>query len=279
MSSIQFTFLPAPELLKNDVECLRIAHQSSGEAVSIKVAPSAVPGIVFCHNSGQSAIEQIITQSRRQSSPPPLFLCGAGIEPSVMHFKAGSFTTIHVIFKPCALKTLFGINASHLADGFAELNEFSTDDLSMQMVEASNEQQRLTVLTSFLLTRLKQENPRDLLIEESLRSIQQNSASLHVKDLLSSLNISERQFERRFKETVGVSPHSYIRVKRFHEAIRLIKARQFERLTDVASALNYYDQSHLIREIKAFSLLTPKRLARRVDDFYHEQAGYSYRET
>jgi hypothetical protein len=67
MSSIQFTILPAPEILKNDVECLRLAQHSGEEAVAIKVAPSAVPGLVFQQNNGQSAIEQIITQSGRKS--------------------------------------------------------------------------------------------------------------------------------------------------------------------------------------------------------------------
>jgi len=68
----------------------------------------------------------------------------------------------------------------------------------------------------------------------------------------------------------------YIRVKRFNEAIRLIKTGQFERLTDVAYALNFYDQSHFIRDIKAFSGMTPKSLSQKVDDFHHDQVGYSY---
>jgi AraC-like DNA-binding protein len=57
---------------------------------------------------------------------------------------------------------------------------------------------------------------------------------------------------------------------------RLIKTRQFARLTDVAAVLNFSDQSHFIRDIKAFSGMTPTSLAQQVDDFHHEQAGYSY---
>ena len=275
MSSIQFTILPAPEILKNDVECLRIAKYSGEEAVAIKVSPNGVPGIVFHQNNGRSALEQIITQSGRSSCPPPLFLYGPGIEPSVMHYKRGSSTTMQVIFKPQALKTLLGINASRLSNGWTELHEFWAEDLESQLMEAKNEQERMTFLTSFLVAKFKQEKPRDMLVEESLRLIHQNMGSLHVKDLLDSLHISERQFERRFTQTVGLSPQVYIRVKRFNEAIRLIKTRQFERLTDVAYALNFSDQSHFIRDIKAFAGMTPKSLAQQVDDFLHEQAGYS----
>jgi AraC-like DNA-binding protein len=193
-----------------------------------------------------------------------------------MHYKKGSSTTTHVIFKPHALKTLLGINASALTDGWAELHEFSAGDLPAQLLEATNEQERIALLTSFLLARFKQAKTRDTLVEESLRFIHTNSGSIQVKDLLEYLHLSERQFERRFTQTVGLSPHVYIRVKRFNEAIRLIKTRQFERLTDVAYALNFYDQSHFIRDIKAFSGMTPKSLSQKVDDFYHDQAGYSY---
>ncbi len=40
MPSIQFTILPAPGILKNDVECLRIAEYSGEEGVAIKVSPN-----------------------------------------------------------------------------------------------------------------------------------------------------------------------------------------------------------------------------------------------
>jgi len=142
-------------------------------------------------------------------------------------------------------------------------------------MEARNEQERMTFLTSFLVAKFKQAKPRDTLVEESLHFIHTNIGSIHVKDVLEYSHLSERQFERRFTQTVGLSPHVYIRVKRFNEAIRLIKTGQFERLTDVAYALNFSDQSHFIRDIKAFSGMTPTSLSQQVDDFHHEQAGYA----
>ncbi len=48
-----------------------------------------------------------------------------------------------------------------------------------------------------------------------------------------------------------------------------------ETLIDVAYALNFSDQSHFIRDIKAFSGITPKSLSQKADAFYGV-AGYSY---
>jgi methylphosphotriester-DNA--protein-cysteine methyltransferase len=143
------------------------------------------------------------------------------------------------------------------------------------MLNASDEQ-RIVLLTEFLVTHLKKERTRDKLIEESLRLIHQDTACNSVKFLLEYLSISERQFERRFNQAVGISPQSYMRVKRFNEAIRLLKTRQYKKLTDIAYTLNYYDQSHLIRDIHTFSGMTPKGVSQKEDDFYHTQVGYSY---
>ncbi len=276
MSSISFDLLPAPEILKNDVECFSIAEYCGDEALAIKVSPRGIPGIVFQHSDGRSAIDNITTRSGRKFSMPTLCLYGPGIEPSVMNFKRGSYTTIQVILKPHALKTLFGLDASELTNGLVELNEFSADDLNDQLMEAINNRVRVALLTNFLLAKLKQAKTRDALIEESLWLIHKNIACVNVKYLLEHLNISERQFEKRFTQTVGISPQSYVRVTRFNEAIRLIKTGQFNRLTDIAFALNYYDQSHFIRNIKEFSGMTPKILSQKLEDFHPDQAVFSY---
>ena len=63
---------------------------------------------------------------------------------------------------------------------------------------------------------------------------------------------------------IGVSPHHYIRIVRFRKAMRLMKARRFHRLSDLAYDLNYVDQSHFIKDSKAFSGYAPGRLVRTV---------------
>jgi AraC-like DNA-binding protein len=113
-------------------------------------------------------------------------------------------------------------------------------------------------------------------VEESLDLIHKRAGLITIRTLLEYLDISERQFERRFGQAVGISPFSYIRVRRFNEAIRLMKTGRYERLTDIAYALKFHDQSHFIRDIKAFTGSTPKDLSQRVEDFQLNQSGYSY---
>src|SRR5262249_39210059 len=147
------------------------------------------------------------------------------------------------------------------------------DGLTDQLTEAESDRERISLLTGFLVSKLKQEKPRDLLVEESLRVIDRNPGALRVRDLLTTLSISERQFERRFTQTVGLSPQTYLLVRRFNEAVRLIQIQRYTRLSDVGAALDFADQSHFNREIKAFSDMTPSSLAHSVDAFQFAPAA------
>jgi len=61
-----------------------------------------------------------------------------------------------------------------LTNWVVDLHEFSAGDLNVQLIEAKNEQERITLLTSFLLAKLKQAKTRDRLVEESLCLIHQH---------------------------------------------------------------------------------------------------------
>ena len=239
---------------------------------------NALPGIVFQHLNGRSPIDNMTTASGYCVDMPTLFVYGQMTERSTMRYKKEPFTATTIFFKPHALQSLLGVNASALTNHLVELREFSVGDLNMQLLEARNEQVRLTLLTNFLASKLRQATTRDRLIEESLCIIHNNVGRVTVKNLLECLNISERQFEKRFSQTVGLSPQFYIRVKRFTEAIRLMQTGRYERLTDVAHSLNFYDQSHFIRDIKAFSGITPKSLFQKVDEFQSDHKVYEFYE-
>jgi AraC-like DNA-binding protein len=163
-----------------------------------------------------------------------------------------------------------------LTNALVDLNDITSTTLNQQLMETRYAQDCIALMMEFLRARLKQDRAGDTLIEESLRLIHTHIESITVKRLLQELSISERHFERRFLHAVGLSPHFYIRVKRFNRAIHLMKAGQFARLTDIAYALNFYDQAHFIRDTRAFSGLTPKGVSQRADAFEHEQSVLAY---
>jgi len=284
---MKITTFAAPDMLKADVECIRITEhteesgteESSEEELAINVCINGLPGIVFQHHEGYSPLQSIKTRSGGitfHGQAPTLFVYGQNTQRGVMNYQKGPFTSTQLLLKPHALRTLLGVNAAELTNRVIPLNEFINADLNGQMLEAKSEQERLTLLTNFFVALKKRPRPNDAIIEESLRLMDAGACCVRIPCLLERFAISQSQFERRFMQSVGVSPHFYLRVRRFNQAMKLMKSNRFERLTDLAHSLNFYDQSHFIRDIKEFSGLTPRGLTGKAIALYQDQGGYFY---
>jgi AraC-like DNA-binding protein len=229
---------------------------------TLKMFATGVSGILFQHHDGCPALGSTADgHPVSNGGCPTSFVYGKRTRPS-QTFSKGPFGLTGVVFKPQGLSTLLNTDPMGLNDGSVELNEFSRENIGEQLLNARSHHERVARLSEFLRAHVDGSGSEDVLVAESLQLIQNGIRSIRVPQLLKCLNVSERQFERRFVRAIGVSPHHYIRIVRFQEAVRLIKGNQFERLSDVAYDLNYVDQSHFIKDIKAFSGYTPTDLVK-----------------
>ena len=83
-------------------------------------------------------------------------------------------------------------------------------------------------------------------------------------------SLSERQYRRRFEAAVGIPPKLHARIRRFQFALTQLGSVPF---ADAAAASGYTDQSHLIRDFKQFTGLTPSAwLRERADVRFFQDA-------
>ena len=254
---------------------MRLNTYVGKQKLSIKVIPRGLPGLVFQLKDNGAAIESIVMRSGHISGLPALFLHGQGSEPSMMNFAEGPLTIIQVVLKPHGLYSIFGLDASALG-GFLPAPEFGAQELLSQLTNASGHSERMALFEDFIVKRLKINGKRDELVEKSLDFIDSRIASVLVKHVVEYVQLSERQYQKRFARVVGCSPKRYIRIKRVNEALRLMVKGNYTYLADVAHALNFYDQSHFIGELKTFSWLTPTHLSQKISELVQDQTGTSY---
>jgi AraC-like DNA-binding protein len=85
-------------------------------------------------------------------------------------------------------------------------------------------------------------------------------SSLGVADLATAAGLSPYHFMRVFRATTGVSVHSFVTQLRIQQARRLLA--QGLRAAEVACAVGFADQSHLIRHFRAALGVTPGQYVR-----------------
>ncbi len=264
-----------PPQLQRDVHHVRLFDNRSPKPYCVKVAPVALPGIVLHHRGRSGAIRNIETPLGLTSRLPLIFVYGAGTTPSTMRFHGGPHTTIQIILKPHGLRSLLGLNAASLRNNFLPLSQLPRAPLQRDVLALSPSEAKLSALLQYLEAESTLHNTHDPLVVLALEWMDEQICDLRLPRLLKDLGVTERQLQRRFLASVGVTPKTYIRIRRFNEALRMMKGRRHATLASIAYELNFADQSHFIRDLKAFSLVTPRGLSERADHF-HELAGFSY---
>jgi AraC-like DNA-binding protein len=84
--------------------------------------------------------------------------------------------------------------------------------------------------------------------------------SANVNAVAVDLGVSERHLRRVFRETVGVNPKTFAKLRRFHRALYAARQDNHANWASIAAAAGYYDQAHLVAEFRAIAGVTPRAL-------------------
>ncbi len=161
------------------------------------------------------------------------------------------------ILLPCL--ELFSFPASDFTDretDFQSVLGREGRELEEKMLMADGNDRRLQILSHFLENRLANDQKEEPLVFAAIGHIIRSRGLVNVRELARENLISDRQFERKFKEFSGFSPKLFARISRFQAA--LTEYGSDKSLTAIAYDCGYYDQSHFINDFKEFSGYNPK---------------------
>lgn len=158
---------------------------------------------------------------------------------------------------PGAAGVLFGMPADELAERHTRLDDLWGSSAALareQLLDARGSEQQLDMLESVLASRL----PKVKGIHPAVaQALEQFTTTDSVRDVVSQSGYSHRRFIALFGREVGLTPKLYCRVRRFRRALERAAADPSVSLVDLALEAGYADQSHLSREFKEFSGVTP----------------------
>ncbi len=180
------------------------------------------------------------------------------LEASIVLKTHAAASMLSVRFRPAGVSQFFGFPQSELTGRVTELSSVAghlTRDLIEQVLgDAQNNDQRIKYLVSFFEKRLGYRPLFDL--APLINEIEERGGHTRAAELAARHGLSRRQLERLFKHQVGVSPKTFCKVVRFQRFLSALK-QPGVRLLDAGLDCGYYDQSHLIREFKAFAGVAP----------------------
>jgi AraC-like DNA-binding protein len=170
------------------------------------------------------------------------------------------FLVFQVVFRPGALYRLTGIPSWELNNSYFDAETvFSKDikEVNDQLNDAHGFKEMVAVVESFLLKQVNRSVKDHHRLDEVSNIILQSTDNISIEWLAKESCLSLRQYERKFKERMGISPRYFNKIVRFENAFRLKnKSPQLDWLS-IAIQCGYHDYQHLVKDYKAFTNQSP----------------------
>lgn len=255
---VQFHRYSPPEALRPWVACLTVIEHSGSAQVAKpqRVTPDGCMELNF--NLGAPLLRTTALATQRLEGA---YVVCRHARPYFVQ-RTGSTCVISVRFHPWGVPRLPGLPVHELADAAIDAGEVFGPDVRYVQEELQGTTDRTAALArveEFLLRTLPA-CTTDALVVDAARQLSgaQETDALH--KLEQRYGLSARRLQQRFQMQMGMAPKAFLRLVRFQRALRGLHTGAS--CMDVAFDHGYSDQSHLVREFKAFAGLPPFRYGR-----------------
>jgi AraC-like DNA-binding protein len=184
----------------------------------------------------------------------------------LMHGNIDAFT---IVFQPGGLSRMFSVPAGNLTnddfEGEAVLGP-GLGELLRRLGDVSSIAERARVADAYLCAKRPALDSISGIINAATRVLS-SSGCVRVSDLARDSGLGVRQFERRFRHEIGIPPKLYARIVRFETALRRKAAVPEMQWTDIAHALGYHDQMHMVHDFDRLCGESPTAISGQLDMF------------
>lgn len=116
---------------------------------------------------------------------------------------------------------------------------------------------RFDLIETLVTNRLSRARPANPAVAWAYAKIQQSAGAVEMRALAQDLGYSPTHLITLFRDQIGFPPKLVARITRFERLIRHLKTAPRANWADLAAEFGYYDQAHLIRDMRQFSGMTP----------------------
>jgi AraC-like DNA-binding protein len=192
---------------------------------------------------------------------PRAMVLGQTIEPFFIE-PTGYVNTFAIRFYPYGFANFVATPLKDLINKETPLEllfgEKTAKDLEIKMIEATNSNERIEIIETFLINRLNEKSTINNIVKTTIDVLLATNGSASISKILKEDLSKRRQLERNFIKQIGVSPKQFGKVIRLQTALKLLLNKKKENLTEIAYESEYFDQAHFIKDFKAFTGINPK---------------------
>lgn len=249
---------PSP-VLQSFVRDYLVAHFVFDKADSIPIkpyAPKPEQGITFFPR-GFVTIADIHSKVLKRA--PKVSVFGQQLSRYNFHLTQ-EYMMFRVHFHPGKLFRLLGIPLVDLTDQYSDAAAIINGEVEMvneSLANCSDYMEMTRVVEAYLTNKIRQVKKDHLLIDDIATAMLAQPSRFSLDQLAHQGCLSPRQFNRKFKETIGVGPKYYSRIIRFYRAYKYSETHPKSDWSSISVLFGYTDYQHLVKDFKEFACVSP----------------------
>lgn len=168
---------------------------------------------------------------------------------------------IIIVFNPGCLFRLTGIPSFLLQDKDIDLEDVFPKEAKLVnklLSSTNNYEEMIMIIEDFLWQMINKTKVEFSKFDKIFNFMTTNTDKRSLDWLASEACLSNRQFERKSNDYIGVAPNIYSRIVRFHKSFLIHQKNPKMDWLSIAAACGYYDYQHLVKDYKDFVCATPK---------------------
>jgi AraC-like DNA-binding protein len=134
---------------------------------------------------------------------------------------------------------------------------YTIERIEDDLARIATAQDRVAYVERYLLSIFDPQH-EDLTVRWACNQLLAARGDRRIADLAKDMSLSKRALERRFVNHIGATPKKLSRVIRLRNAV--FQKKQLQSWAEVAHAVGFYDQSHMIHDFLELYGMTPEKL-------------------
>ena len=275
------TFYPKNVLLKKHIAYYYFLKTNSIDFRSnYYVFPNTLQAFNI-HRFARCAINAHSTVVRGDKTSQYLMIAQGKCQVPLMVQLKGVLDKVTIVFKPLGINHFI---QSPFVDILAEASQVFTDWYDDETCAAflnafyqtESNTARINILEAYLLSRYKPVR-EEATLEQALNLLTDFDNEYSVAEIVASVNMTPRSFNRLFYNNLGISPIGFRKIARFRHSLRnKLFSDQFEKLTEIGYRSNFYDQAYFIKMYKKITGDNPSLFFRSIEKLADDQLIFKF---
>ena len=172
----------------------------------------------------------------------------------------GNFRLLGISFLQGNIQHFLKDSQEQINDRFVDLRDIlgaAASHLTERLAACSTLSEMAPILDESLLRMIPDQARMDRGLHHAVLLAARQPNRVNVEQLAYEACLSPRQFERRFRFALGLSPKYFCRISRLGMFIRTKSRLPDTSLTRLSHECGYFDQAHFINDFKNFTGVTP----------------------